>query len=224
MTQISKIEIKLICQPFNSRERYSTFVHLRGNGEIEIVRYSLADRKIISKQQGLLSKTELQEILRQVNSTGFQEALKRKRFDNDEGMVEEGDRFYLLLPATEQEVGGLEHKSPLVVHRVISLLLSRKDNLKQIKSTQAYVYCLPIEAKRYELLRSEGKIRFVQMQELSAGLDFLVANTINQALMFHSLTQAQHKKLLSFASHGSDIFIIMSGKGYQLRLFLPEEK
>ncbi|HEX8352300.1 MAG TPA: hypothetical protein VF611_05370 [Pyrinomonadaceae bacterium] len=208
-------EVLLTVTPF--KDTAAVAVLLRADGESEVVRYSPAQLLVLEVRRGRAPEEALARLRARAGASDFRSALSRGEFGG--GGFEDGDLFQLTLGPQGPAASGLLHKTPPVVQEFIKDLLSLEGRLGKARPAEAYLRGERIERRRLDALRRAGKVRLIPLDDFPADLRPALTKAAEQPLRFQPLSRAQYDRLLTFSSHGPELFATAGDAGHQLTLY-----
>ncbi|MET0649709.1 MAG: hypothetical protein ABW208_24105 [Pyrinomonadaceae bacterium] len=192
-------------------------VSLRADGESEVVRYSPTQLTVLEVRRGRTPRETLERLRATAGAPDFQSALTGGDFGG--GGLEEGDLFQLTLGPRGPAARGLLHKAPRAVREFIKELLSLEGQLGKAPTAEAYLRGEPIGRQRLDTLRRAGKVRLIPLDDFPADLQAALTTAVKQPLRFQPLSRSQYDRLLTFTSHGPELFATSGDEGHQLSLY-----
>jgi hypothetical protein len=204
---------------FNIESPIDMFMTLRGNGETQALRYDDERSLITAAYKGTLTRADMRRLTARV-----QEAFReyRNAAPRDENIVTEGNLFYLSIKLKNgaiEQLGGKVPDMPELMGKLIGDLSVLWKRLKKTAPAPGYLRSFVIGKKRLELLKSNGSLRFVTLNEYPSDTHPIVIDAINNSPSFQAINRAQLDKLraqktmvLSYNGSVYEVFLFSSRK------------
>lgn len=189
-------EIRLGFHPrFDTQFPIDLFMTLRGDGEVQALRYVSDRAQIIAAYKGTLSRADVRRLVLRVREA-FGEY--RNAPPRDENIITEGNLFYLSIKLKNgqfDQLGGKVADVPESVGKVVEDLSVFWKQLKETTPAPGYLRGFAIDKDRLQSLKRAGALRFVTLNEFPPETHRVIIDAINNSPAFKAINRSQLEKL-----------------------------
>ncbi len=211
-SRMQDVEVRLDHYLFRDRrgDEAASFVILRGDGTVRVLRYSQEQRVIIAEYQGVLPEKDVSRLLAKTRTNTFRRALRQGRVG---GRGSDGNFFFLSVKPRGGSVGGAVFEAPKIMRDLIEEMRGLWTRMKKVPLADAYVRSSEAISRK-ELKKLRQSYSSASINNLPSDLQTVLVAAIRCPNEFQVLSRKQYEQLRAQRS-----LLIYNGSGYQISLY-----